>query len=442
VNGSSSGAKGLSLVHRDAPREAVDAEERRRNVLLLRWLSIITTSYLLLLSTGGSGRPLVVVSILLLLASNVVLHALPERLIFADRTLIAIVLVDTSVTSIAVLWLATIEPDVLIFYFFVILQAAVGRSFRSTLVTAVATSALALVVNRNGSLLSFSADVLLRVPFIVCPGMFFAYLSEQLREDRERELERARDAALEASRMKSSFVRNMSHEIRTPLTVILGYVRLIGEHLETIGDETLRTFFDAVERSCTRLLNTVHSILDISRIESDTIEIHPEPIELGSFIQEKVADFRKVAQDKGLSLVEEIDAHAAAVVFDEYCLSRALASLLDNAIKFTEQGSVFVWLGRSRDGRLCLEVRDTGVGIDPAYIPHLYEAFSQERLGSARPFEGSGLGMALAKKFLEINGAAIAVESQKGKGSSFAIYFSRECETRSPTPTQADPDSA
>jgi signal transduction histidine kinase len=430
-----------SLPYRDEPFEKREAQERRRNVLLLRWLSIITTSYLLLLSPGGSGQLLVVACILLLLVSNVVLHVLPEQRIFADRTLIAIVLVDTSVTSIAVLWLGTIEPDVLIFYFFVILQAAVGRSFRSTLVAAVATSALALVLNRSGSPRSLGADVFLWVPFIVCPGMFFAYLSEQLREDRERELERARDEALEASRMKSSFVRNMSHEIRTPVSVILGYVRLIGEHLATAGDETSRSLFEAVERNCTRLLNTVHSILDISRIESDSIEIHPEPIELGSFVQEKIADFRKVAEDKGLSLVEEIDARAAAVIFDEYCLSRALASLLDNAIKFTQQGSVLVWLGRSSDGRLCLEVRDTGVGIDPAYLPHLYEAFSQEKLGSARPFEGSGLGMALARKFLEINGAAISVESQKGKGSSFAIHFSRECETRSSLPAQTDSDS-
>jgi signal transduction histidine kinase len=272
--------------------------------------------------------------------------------------------------------------------------------------------------------------------------MFFAYLSEQLREDREGELERARDAALEASRMKSSLVRNMSHEIRTPVTVILGYVRLIGEHLATIGDETAGSFFEAVERNCTRLLSTVHSILDISRIESDSIEIHPERIELGSFVQEKVADFRKVAQDKGLSLVEEVDVRAAAVIFDEYCLSRALASLLDNAIKFTEQGSVLVRLGRSPDGRLCLEVRDTGVGIDAAYLPHLYDAFSQEKLGSARPFEGSGLGMALAKRFLEINGAAISVQSRKGKGSSFAIHFSRECETLSSLPTRAASDNA
>jgi signal transduction histidine kinase len=420
------------------PFEGVEAQERRRNVLLLRWLSIITTSYLLLLSRGGSGQPLVVVSVVLLLASNVVLHVLPERLIFADRTLIAIVLVDTSITSVAVLWLATIEPHVLIFYFFVILQAAVGRSFRSTLVAAVATSALALVLKPNGSPRSFSADALLWVPFIVCPGMFFAYLSEQLREDRERELEKARDAALEASRMKSSFVRNMSHEIRTPISVILGYIRLIGEHLASIGDETVRSMFEAVERNSTRLLNTVHAILDISRLESDSFEVHPTHIELGPFVQEKVADFRKLAEDKGLSLVEEIDARAAAVSFDEYCLSRALVCLLDNAIKFTHQGRVLVRLGRSADGRLCLEVRDTGVGIEPTYLPHLYDAFSQEKLGSARPYEGSGLGMAIAKKFLEINGAAISIDSQKGNGSSVAIHFSRECERRSSVPARTD----
>jgi signal transduction histidine kinase len=424
--------------HATKPFEGVEFQERRRNVLLLRWLSIITTSYLLLFSPGGSGRPLVFVSILLLLASNVVLHSLSPRLMFAERTLIAIVLLDTSITSIAVLWVATIEPQVLIFYFFVILQAAVGRSFRTTLVAAVATSALALVLNRNGSLRSFSADALLWVPFIVCPGMLFAYLSEQLREDRERELERARDAALEASRMKSSFLRNMSHEIRTPLSVILGSVRIIGEDLAATGDESLRSLFEAVERNSTRLLNTVHGILDISRMESDSFKIIPTRIELGPFVQEKVADFRKLAEDKGLSLVEKVDARGATVTFDEYCLSRALASLLDNAIKFTQQGSILVWLGRSADGRLCLEVRDTGVGIEPAYLSHLYEAFSQENLGSTRPFEGSGLGMALAKKFLQINGAAISVESQKGKGSTFAIHFSRECEEQSLAPSQGD----
>jgi signal transduction histidine kinase len=320
----------------------------------------------------------------------------------------------------------------------VILQAAVGRSFRTTLVAAVATSALALVLNRNGSPRSFSADVLLWVPFIVCPGMFFAYLSEQLREDRERELERARDTALEASRMKSSFVRNMSHEIRTPVTVILGYIRMIGEHLATTGDESQQPLFEAVERNSTRLLDTVHGILDISRMETDSFEIHPKRIELGPFVQEKVADFRKLTEDKGLSLVEKIDARAAAVTFDEYCLSRTLAILLGNAIKFTQQGRILVWLGRSADGRLCLEVRDTGVGIEPAYVPHLYEAFSQEKLGNARPFEGSGLGMALAKKFLQINGAAISVESQRGEGSTFTIHFSRECEEQSLAPSQGD----
>src|SRR5207249_4282355 len=151
--------------------------------------------------------------------------------------------------------------------------------------------------------------------------------------------------------------------------------------------EAPRSFFEG-ERNCARLLNTVHGLLDISRIESDSIEIHPRHLDLRSFVQAKVADFRKPAQDKGLSLVEEIDACAATVIFDEYCLSRAFVSLLDNAIKFTQQGLVAVWLGRSPDGRLCLEVRDTGVGIDPAYLPHIYDAFSQERLGSARPFEG------------------------------------------------------
>ena len=114
------------------------------------------------------------------------------------------------------------------------------------------------------------------------------------------------------------------------------------------------------------------------------------------------------------------------VSFDEGCLSNALTNLLQNAIKFTERGEVAVRLRRDARAALCLEVRDTGVGIDANYLPQVFEAFSQENPGLTRKFEGVGLGLSLVRKYLELNGAEIAAASEKGKGSTFTIRFARD----------------
>jgi signal transduction histidine kinase len=112
------------------------------------------------------------------------------------------------------------------------------------------------------------------------------------------------------------------------------------------------------------------------------------------------------------------------VSFDEICLANVLTNLLQNALKFTERGEVAVRLWR--DAALCLQVRDTGVGIDANYLPHVFEAFSQENPGLTRRFEGVGLGLSLVRKYLALNGAEIAVASEKHRGSTFTIRFARD----------------
>ncbi|HYD48996.1 MAG TPA: ATP-binding protein [Terriglobales bacterium] len=239
------------------------------------------------------------------------------------------------------------------------------------------------------------------------------------------ELATARDAALESSRLKSEFLANMSHEIRTPLNIILGYSQLLREELRSKGDASQEEIFDKMSRASQRLIQTIHGILDISKIESRAFEISLDRIDLGPFVQAQVEEFEVLAREKGIALICDIAA-GGTVTFDSYCLSHALANLLDNAIKFTGRGEVRVALVRGDDGRLCIRVSDTGVGIDESYMPHLYESFTQERSGYTRPYEGSGLGLALAKRFLEMNGATISVESRKGIGSTFTIHFASE----------------
>src|SRR5208282_1350157 len=196
-----------------------------------------------------------------------------------------------------------------------------------------------------------------------------------------RELERARDAALQISLLKSSFLANLSHEIRTPLHVVLGYADMIARELGDHPDPGLVGHVDTMRRAGQRLVDTIQGILDFSRIETGAFDLHPTPIDPGSLLERHVRDLEVVSSQKGLELECRIEEPAhTMIMFDEYCLSRALTNLLSNAIKFTARGSVTARLFRA-DGALKIEVRDTGAGINPSYLPHLFEPFSQEDSG-------------------------------------------------------------
>ncbi len=247
-------------------------------------------------------------------------------------------------------------------------------------------------------------------------------------EDSHRERERARDAALQSSRAQSSFLANLSHEIRTPLHVLLGYTDVVVEELGDHPDPSLASHVDAIRKAGKRLVDTTQGILDYSKIEAGAFELHPTPVNLGSLLGHHVRDLQVLSSQKGLELECQNEEPAQTMImFDEYCLSGALMNLLSNAIKFTERGSVTARLFRA-DGALRIEVRDTGVGIDPSYLPHLFEPFSQQHSGYSRPFEGTGLGLALTRGYLQLNRANLSVESAPGKGSIFRIEFPHDCE--------------
>jgi signal transduction histidine kinase len=247
----------------------------------------------------------------------------------------------------------------------------------------------------------------------------------------EEELKKARDEALESARLKSAFLANMSHEIRTPLNIILGYTSLIAEHLAERGDESQRQLMEGVTRAGRRLIDTIHGILDLSKIETGAFEVRRQTMDVRPLVERQVEDFQLLAREKGLDLSCRFDETESEVCVDEYCLSQTLSNLLHNAIKFTEKGEIIARLYRNDDRALRLEICDTGVGIDKEYLPRLFQPFSQEQSGYTRTYEGSGLGLALVKKYLELNSAGIEVKSQKGQGSCFTICFDQRplCET-------------
>ncbi len=249
-------------------------------------------------------------------------------------------------------------------------------------------------------------------------------------ESAQRELKLARDNALQASRVKSEFLANMSHEIRTPLNVVLGYTDVLADEIDAQENQEMKEHLDAIRRAGRRLNRTIQGILDFSKIEARAFELRPQAVKLATMLERHVNDIRILAEQKNLRLRCVIDDSKGTVLFDEYCLSGALTNLLQNAIKFTEQGSVTAKLYRGADRNLKISIIDTGIGIEPGYLARIFEPFSQEESGYTRRFEGNGLGLALTRSYLQLNGAKISVESQKGQGSTFTINFSPESELK------------
>jgi PAS domain S-box-containing protein len=242
------------------------------------------------------------------------------------------------------------------------------------------------------------------------------------RKRSESELIAAKERAEQSDRLKDAFIANISHEIRTPLNVILGYSSLIMAEMADRVTADEQTFFESIERGGQRLMRTVEHILNISSIQAGTFELHPERLDVNMRVEKLVQDLRSIATEKGLQL-ETIDEYQGAIIIaDRYCLDQALTNLIDNALKFTNRGGVTIRVYK-QDRRVCIEVKDTGIGISAEYLPKVFNVFSQEIIGYTRPFEGLGLGLALTKRYVEFNQGSITVKSRKGQGTTFTLRF-------------------
>ena len=238
----------------------------------------------------------------------------------------------------------------------------------------------------------------------------------------EIELISAKERALKNEEVKTLFLANMSHEIRTPLNSILGFTELIEEKVTGKIDEDLQVYFETIYMSGKRLSQTVHHILDISQIETGTFELKTEKIDLGEIIKNLGASFKSAAKAKDLELhinVPNADIH---IVSDKYCASQSISNLIDNAIKYTNSGHVSLTT-EIVDGSVRITIEDTGIGMSKEYQDHMFNVFSQESTGYTKNFQGMGLGLALAHRYLTLINGKIRFESKQNIGSKFIIYF-------------------
>ncbi|MFV2017009.1 SpoIIE family protein phosphatase [Micromonospora sp. LOL_023] len=231
--------------------------------------------------------------------------------------------------------------------------------------------------------------------------------------------ERAKAAELAAiDQAKTDFFANVSHEFRTPLTLLLGPVedQLADPDLPAVHRERA----EMMQRNALRLLKLVNTVLDFSRLESGRATAAFQPVHLADLTTRLASTFRSAAQRVGLDLTVECPPLPAAVHVDPDLWEKIVLNLLSNALKFTLEGSITVRL-RSRGDRVELTVADTGVGIPPADLPHLFERFHRVAGVRARSHEGTGIGLALVRELVQLHGGTVAVRSEPGRGSVFTV---------------------
>ncbi len=240
----------------------------------------------------------------------------------------------------------------------------------------------------------------------------------------ESELIRAKEKAEESDKLKSDFLAQMSHEIRTPINTILSFTSLLKMELEDSLPIELADTFKMIENGGKRLIRTIDLLLNMSQVQTGSYEPKITKIDMCHDVMKPlVSEFRVIADNRGIELIVNKQTEETFINVDKYTVTQVFSNLLDNALKYTHEGSVKLSIERVNNKKLRIKVEDTGIGISEEYLPNLFSPFSQEMTGYTRKFEGNGLGLALVKKYCELNNASISVESKKNVGSTFEVVF-------------------
>lgn len=257
---------------------------------------------------------------------------------------------------------------------------------------------------------------------VITSILLFILIRQYVKKEKavRQKLVEAKEKAEESDRLKSAFLANMSHEIRTPMNGILGFVSLLEN--TTLTKEKYILYLNFVKKSSQRLLSTINDIIEISKIESKQVVLQASEFDVNESLQFLFGFFKQETEQKGIRFLYNNPLDGKEIMFytDKNKFESILTNFLKNALKFTEKG--FVEFGLNDEGSLfTFYVKDSGPGIDKNKIPLIFERFTQGDIEITRPYEGSGLGLSIAKAYSEIIGGEIGVDSLKGEGSTFYL---------------------
>lgn len=239
----------------------------------------------------------------------------------------------------------------------------------------------------------------------------------------EQKILMAKEKAEEINNLRESFMRNMSHELRTPMNGIIGFASILEDQIE---DSTLQSFASDIHTSGQRLLQTLNGILDLANLESSSSQFQLEPINLLEICQYNLSVLSPLAETKDLEILIEDETKSPYMLGDRKSAEKVVFNLLQNAFKFTLQGSVALRIQdviKDSKPKIKLIIQDTGVGISEDFLPSIFDEFMQENIEHTRNFEGTGLGLTITRRLVQIMNGTIEVESQKGEGTTFTLIF-------------------
>lgn len=393
---------------------------RKKTLIHLQWLVVLATSYLVLFKKGEVvGDPWVFFLVLVLLATALALHRFSSSTFDGELFAPTLVVVDTVLISVAIGFNRESPWDLLLVFFFGLFIAATGESLLKIVAGCFLISILSLIVSpfSGVSLSQLDADILFRIPFLFGVSILYAYLAEQTKQEKKKA-----EKAEETERLKRQLVSALAHDIKNPFTVIMGYAERAASDLKEgrSADEIL----DALERiqdNAARVVKLVMGFLDASKAEAGKIEALERPVQLNLLLrevgQQQMAELRK----RHISLSVDLDDHLPEIIGDEAQIDRVLWNLVSNAIKFTPRDGKVTLRSWVDDGKVCVSVSDTGIGIPKEEVPVLFKEF--RRLKGAAKVDGTGLGLFIVKTVVEAHGGTVEAESEKGRGSTFTVRF-------------------
>jgi PAS domain S-box-containing protein len=225
----------------------------------------------------------------------------------------------------------------------------------------------------------------------------------------------------EAAKLKSQFVAIMSHELRTPLHAILGFANLLQRQVQQWSSSNSPMMLEKIIKNGKHLLTLIEDMLDLSKLESNRLRLQLQKFNLTELVTSTTNELRPIAENKNLKINLDIELEDNIVVNDSIRVKQILVNLLDNAIKFTDNGSINISLKELTENRLSLCIRDTGIGISEEDLKYIFQAFRQINQTTVRKYNGTGLGLAIIEHLVSLMQGNIYVTSRVGEGSTFCI---------------------
>ena len=261
--------------------------------------------------------------------------------------------------------------------------------------------------------------------------VIFVSVRRKIAAERLKEAEQLADALGEASKAKTDFLSNMSHDIRTPINGIMGMTNIAKKNIN--DKERLSECLEKIDGASHHLLSLVNDVLDMSRIERGKIEITTTPSDIRTLCDNCASVINGQIEERDLEFIQEVEAEHPKIYADELHLRQVLINILGNAVKFTRDGGKIRFSCREtvcddKNVTYRFEIQDSGIGMSREFIDHIYEAFAQEAGGDRTQYKGTGLGMSIAKQFVDLMGGKIEIESALGEGTTFyvTITFARD----------------